>query len=58
MKRKSIFINGINTWFLDNEKEGKSLICLHGHFGTASNFSFMNSIFIERVLIPDLTGHD
>ena len=57
MKRKSIFINNLTFSFLDNEKGGQTLICLHGHFGTASNLSFMNSVFKGRVLIPDLRGH-
>ncbi len=57
MKRKSIFINNINLSFLDNEKDGQALICLHGHFGTASNLSFVNSVFNGRVIIPDLRGH-
>ena len=57
MLRKNLVINNLNISFLDNEKEGTALICLHGHFGTASNFSFMEKIYDGRVIIPDLRGH-
>lgn len=57
MKRKKQLINNLNISFLDNEKNGNALICLHGHFGTASNFSFIEKIFDGRVVIPDLRGH-
>ncbi len=57
MHRKNININGLNISILDNEKQGATLICLHGHFGTASNLSFMDNLFTGRVIIPDLRGH-
>lgn len=57
MKRKKHYINNLNISVLDNEKNGPTLICLHGHFGTASNFAFTEKIFNGRVVIPDLRGH-
>jgi esterase len=57
MQRKNQLINNLNISFLDNEKNGAALICLHGHFGTASNFAFIEKIFDGRVIIPDLRGH-
>lgn len=57
MQRKNLLINNLNISFLDNEKAGDTLICLHGHFGTASNFAFIEKIFDGRVVIPDLRGH-
>ncbi len=57
MKRKKQLIDGLDISFLDNEKGGASLICLHGHFGTAASYSFMDRIFEGRVVIPDLRGH-
>ncbi len=57
MQRKNELINDLNISFLDNEKKGATLICLHGHFGTASNFAFIEKIFDGRIVIPDLRGH-
>lgn len=56
MNRKNELINNLHISFLDNEKKGPVLICLHGHFGTASNLSFMDGVFDGRVVIPDLRG--
>jgi len=57
MKRKSILTRGINISFLDNEKEGQVLICLHGHYGTGSMFKFTEKIFDGRIILPDQRGH-
>jgi pimeloyl-ACP methyl ester carboxylesterase len=57
MKRKIIHTNGINVSYLDNEKEGETLMCLHGHFGAASMFRFVESFFDGRIILPDLRGH-
>ena len=57
MKRKSIKIRGLNISYLDNEKEGQSLICLHGHYGMSSMFKFVESFFEGRIIIPDQRGH-
>jgi esterase len=57
MKRKEIIVNNHKISFLDNEKSGKVLICLHGHFGCGSMFSFMQTIFETRVILIDQRGH-
>lgn len=57
MHRKTLLINNLNISFLDNEKEGKPFICLHGNFGTASNLAFIEKYYSGRVIIPDLRGH-
>jgi esterase len=57
MQRINHLINNLNVSFLDNEKKGAALICLHGHFGTASNLAFIEKTFDGRVVIPDLRGH-
>ncbi|MCZ7385021.1 MAG: alpha/beta hydrolase [Candidatus Methanoperedens sp.] len=57
MKRKTMKINGLNISYLDNEKGGQSLICLHGHFGTGSMFKFVESFFDGRIILPDQRGH-
>lgn len=43
--------------YLDNEKSGLPLICLHGHFGCASMFSFMNDVHNGRLILIDQRGH-
>jgi esterase len=57
MKRKTLKINGLDISYLDNEIKGKALICIHGHFGCASMFRFIENIYAGRVVIPDLRGH-
>ena len=57
MKRKTAKVNGINISYLDNEKEGQSMVCLHGHFGMSSMFTFVESFFNGRIILPDLRGH-
>ena len=57
MKRKNIFINGLNISYLDNEKRGQILICLHGHYGSASMFTFLNNHFDGHLILIDQRGH-
>ena len=57
MKRKTICRDGVHLSFLDNEKHGPALICLHGHFGCASFYTFMAKVFEGRIILPDQRGH-
>lgn len=57
MIRKTMNINRLNISYLDNEKDGQSLICLHGHFGMGSMLTFVESFFDGRIILPDLRGH-
>lgn len=57
MIRKSMKINGLNISFLDNEEEGQTLICLHGHYGTASMFKFLDNHYNGRLILLDQRGH-
>jgi len=57
LKRKTIKINGLNLSYLDNEREGKVLICLHGHYGTASMFAFLDNHYSGRLISLDQRGH-
>jgi pimeloyl-ACP methyl ester carboxylesterase len=57
MRRKTVKVNGINISYLDNEKKGQSIICQHGHFGMGSMFTFVESFFDGRIILPDLRGH-
>jgi esterase len=57
MKRKTMDINGLTISYLDNEKDGQAMVCLHGHFGTGSMFKFMEKNYSGRVIVPDLRGH-
>lgn len=56
MKRKSAKVNGLTISYLDNEKTGPAMVCLHGHFGTASMLKFFETIYAGRLIIPDLRG--
>lgn len=57
MKRKTIKVNGINISYLDNEAEGQSLVCLHGHYGSASMFAFLKNHYEGRLILMDQRGH-
>jgi len=57
LKRKTLDINGRTLSYLDNEKDGQALVCLHGHFGCGAMFSFLNDIFSGRLILPDQRGH-
>jgi len=57
MTRKQLKINDHYISYLDNEKEGQPLICLHGHFGTGSMFLFMQQIHNSRLILVDQRGH-
>lgn len=57
MKRKNIVLNGINLSYLDNEKDGETLICLHGHYGSGSMFTFVEDFYNGRIILPDQRGH-
>jgi esterase len=57
MKRKNIKVNGLNISYLDNEMKGQAMVCLHGHFGSGSMFQFIEKVYSDRVILPDLRGH-
>ena len=57
MKRKRISISGHWISYFDNCREGSTLVCLHGHFGCASMFAFLEAYFPGRLLLIDLRGH-
>lgn len=57
MIRKYLNLNGFTLSYLDNEKSGAALICLHGHFGCASMFTFMEEVYNGRLILIDQRGH-
>ena len=57
MKRKYADIDGRRVSYLDNEKEGPALVCLHGHFGCASMFTFLDGVHDGRLILADQRGH-
>lgn len=57
MKRKEIVLEGKRLSYLDNERDGRALICLHGHFGCGSVFSFLDEIYPGRLILIDQRGH-
>jgi pimeloyl-ACP methyl ester carboxylesterase len=57
MKRKDTQLNGRKISYLDNERAGRALICLHGHFGCGALFSFMEEVFDGRLILLDQRGH-
>ena len=57
MIRKFLNIGNKKISYLDNEKIGQPLICIHGHFGCASMFTFMNEVHSGRLLLIDQRGH-
>lgn len=57
MIRKYLDIGNRKISYLDNEKSGQPLICIHGHFGCASMFSFMNNVHNGRLILIDQRGH-
>ncbi|WP_417069307.1 alpha/beta fold hydrolase [Niveibacterium terrae] len=57
MQRKTLQVGGQTLSYLDNERAGPTLICLHGHFGCAAMFSFMQHVHDGRLLLLDQRGH-
>jgi esterase len=57
MQRKYANVDGKKISYLDNEKDGQVLICLHGHFGCGSMFSFMENVHQGRLILIDQRGH-
>lgn len=57
MKRKNLNLAGRKLSYLDNEKPGQALVCLHGHFGCAAMFSFMENVHDGRLILLDQQGH-
>jgi len=57
MIRKYLDIGNKKISYLDNEKNSQPLICIHGHFGCASMFSFMNNVHDGRLILIDQRGH-
>jgi len=56
MKRKTLSIEN-EISYLDNEKTGQALVCLHGHFGCASMFTFLENEYPGRLILIDQRGH-
>ena len=57
MIRKRLNVGSGNLSYLDNEGAGKVLIGLHGHFGCASQLSFLGQVHHGRVILLDQRGH-
>jgi len=57
VKRKALDIFGRKVSYLDNEKGGVPLVCLHGHYGTGSVFSFLENYYKDRLILLDQRGH-
>lgn len=57
MKRKRISISGHWISYFDNCRDGEVLVCLHGHFGCASMFAFLEEQFQGRLILIDQRGH-
>lgn len=57
MKRKRISISGHWISYFDNCRSGEVLVCLHGHFGCASMFTFLEERFPGRLILIDQRGH-
>lgn len=56
-KRKEFYPGGIKISYLDNEKEGRALICLHGHFGCGAVYTFLQEAYAGRLILLDQRGH-
>ena len=56
MRRKTLTKSN-KISYLDNEKDGQALVCLHGHFGCASMFTFLENEYSGRLILIDQRGH-
>lgn len=57
MKRKYTKINNHVISYLDNEKSGQVMMCLHGLYGCGSMFTFFEKIYDGRLILLDQRGH-